>query len=200
MDFWMPSLPGWSLTQPSLSKGKSSSHQSFTPFSWIRDPWGLILSGGTAAKKVFSNSAFSAFCLPLACKFNSVTAEESYRPIAGITSICEFSGVYLEGASNYFKTAGILRNNFWREFLFTLVLLLCMITSHKKYGLFNNKPVTIFFHQRSAMQSFQADSFGPIYYLGSLLCTRAPFFFQLSSVFLLGTFKDPYKVFLYCTN
>lgn len=65
-----------------------------------------------------------------------MTAEESYRLIAGITSICKFSGVYLERASNYFNTVGILRNNFWRELLFTLVLLLCMVTSHEKYGLF----------------------------------------------------------------
>lgn len=50
------------------------------------------------------------------------------------------------------------------------------------------------------MQSFEADSFGPIYYLGSLFRTRVSFFFQLRSVLLLGTFKDPYKVFLYCTN
>lgn len=50
---------------------------------------------------------------------NNVTAEGSYRLISGFTLICKFSGVYLEGASNYFNTVDILRNNFWRDFLFT---------------------------------------------------------------------------------
>ena len=60
MNLWASRLLKWSLTQSSLTKGRSSFRQapSLTSRAW--DFWGLALALETEAKKAFSNSAFSA--------------------------------------------------------------------------------------------------------------------------------------------
>lgn len=86
------------------------------------------------------------FCCVFFSSFSSHTVNQQYDCRRKLQAHCwnytnlsvlhYLSGVYLERAGNYFNTLGVLRNHFWREFLFALVLLLCMVTSHKKYGLF----------------------------------------------------------------
>lgn len=56
MALWMSSLPGYSLTQSSLAKGKSSFWHSLT---LVRDSWGLLLAVKIHAKEKFGISAFS---------------------------------------------------------------------------------------------------------------------------------------------